>query len=158
MGTCQENYMDYFSEINDFVEFIPWDTTKVCSILSNTFLNNWSRKQNEHRRSKNNDMVKRAKLSVQCMVFSYLIGLFVDFISRKVAIMTVFAGMTPPPQGHETPKEDSNFQRNQHSRYENCFSMPITHSFRYPSQNAGPCTAFMLKNANFAGLTPLFGP
>ena len=85
-GTCQENYMDYFSEINDFVEFIPWDTTKWCSILSNTFLNNWSRKQNEHRRSKNNDMVKRAKLSVWCMVFSYLICLFVDFISPKVAI------------------------------------------------------------------------
>ena len=42
--------MDYFSEINDFVEFIPRDTTKVCSILSNTFLNNWSKKQKEHRK------------------------------------------------------------------------------------------------------------
>ena len=63
-GTCHKKYMDYFSEINHYVEFIPRDTTKVCSILSNTFLNNWSKKQNEDTRSKNNDMIKRTKLSV----------------------------------------------------------------------------------------------
>ena len=62
--TCQKTYIDYFYQINDYVNLLPRDTSKVCSILTNTFLNNWTKKQNEDTRSKNNDMVKRAKLSV----------------------------------------------------------------------------------------------
>ena len=63
-GTCQKRYLDYFIEINNYVDLVPRDISKVCSILSNTFLNNWSKKQNEETRCKNNDMIKRAKLSV----------------------------------------------------------------------------------------------
>ncbi len=63
-GTCQKKYIDYFIEINNYVDLVPRDISRVCSILSNTFLNNWSKKQNEETRCKNNDMIKRAKLSV----------------------------------------------------------------------------------------------
>ena len=62
--TCQKTYIDYFIQIKDYVNLTLRDTSKVCSILSNKFLNNWTIKQNEGKRSKNNDMVKRAKLSV----------------------------------------------------------------------------------------------
>ena len=62
--TCQKNYIEYFTQINDFTDLLPRDTKKICRILTNTFLNNWCKKQNEEKRSKNNDMIKRAKLSV----------------------------------------------------------------------------------------------
>ena len=67
--------------------------------------------------------------------------------------MTIFAGMNPframkPQKRILTLKETGIVVKKIR------FSMPRRYSFWYPSQNAGPCTAFMLKNANFAGLTP----
>ena len=73
--------------------------------------------------------------------------------------MTLFAEMTPLCfRAMKPPKRILAFKETSIVVKKIRFSMPISHSFRYPSQNAGPCTAFMLKNANFAGLTPLFGP
>ena len=60
--TCQKNYISFFTEINQYTDLLPRNCKKVCRILSNTFLNNWSKRQNE-RTAERDDLIKLAKLS-----------------------------------------------------------------------------------------------
>ena len=52
--------LSYFIEIDKFADLLPKNTKKACWILSNT----WSKRKNEDTKSKNNDLLKVANLSL----------------------------------------------------------------------------------------------
>ena len=62
--TCQNKYIDYFTEINTLVDLLPKNIKKACRILSNTFLNNWNKRNNEDNANSKSELLKIAKLSV----------------------------------------------------------------------------------------------